>query len=206
MAREEAGVSPSNEGPSAEGAVQEVLATPVLRAEEQQQQQEQPTLTAEELQRLPPELRPGPDGRPPKITPKLLKQMRGHYFTVKHVLLTNCGHKLDMINQPRLNCENCWYQWFNTHPQLVETADQFFRVHGKGPLIGMRGEKFFKMFVRYMATVIHFMQEEEAIKAAQEKANVSSSENVTDGASTIGDSTVRQERETTSGRTSPIEG
>jgi hypothetical protein len=32
----------------------------------------------------------------------------------------------------------------------------------------MRGEKYFKMFVRYMATIIHFMKEEAAIKAAKE--------------------------------------
>lgn len=94
--------------------------------------------------------------------------MRAKYFTVKHPLLTNCGHKLDMINFPKRNCENCYYQWFNTHPQLVETADQFFRTHGKGPLIGLRGEKFFKAFVRYMATIIHFMKEEEEL--AKQKA------------------------------------
>jgi hypothetical protein len=214
MANTEAGVSPSNEGASAEGTVQENLpqscveygdgGPEILRPEEQQQQPEQPTLTAEELKRLPPELRPGPDGRPPKITEKLLKQMRGHYFTVRHVVLENCGHKLDMINFPKTNCENCLYQFFNTHPQLVEVTDQFFRTHGKGPLIGMRGEKYFKAFVRYMATVIHFMKEEEELKAAQEKANVASGENVTD--STIGDSEARQEREATPGRTSPVEG
>ena len=140
-------------------------------------QEQPPQLTAEELAKLPPELRPGPDGRPPKITPKLLKQMRGHYFTVKHDVLTNCGHKMDRMNQPHNNCENCWYQFFNTHPQLVEVSDQFFRTHGKGPMIGMRGEKYFKNFVRFMATVIHFQKEELAIaaaKAAKEQADVAS--------------------------------
>ena len=185
-----AGVPSSNEGASTPGAVQENLpesrfeygisGPQVLRPEEQQQQPEQPPqLTAEELAKLPPELRPGPDGRPPKITPKLLKQMRGHYFTVKHDVLTNCGHKMDRINQPRLNCENCWYQFFNTHPQLVEVSDEFFRTHGKGPMIGMRGEKYFKNFVRFMATVLHFQKEELAIaaaKAAKEQADVASSQ------------------------------
>jgi hypothetical protein len=183
-----AGVPSSIEGARTQGAVQENLpqscveygngGPQVLRPEEQQQQPEQPPqLTAEELAKLPPELRPGPDGRPPKITPKLLKQMRGHYFTVRHDVLTNCGHKMDRMNQPHNNCENCWYQFFNTHPQLVEVSDQFFRTHGKGPMIGMRGEKYFKNFVRFMATVIHFQKEELAIaaaKAAKEQADVAS--------------------------------
>src|SRR5581483_6148854 len=117
-------------------------------------------LTPEQLEQLPPELRPGPNGEPPQITEKTLRSLRAKYFTVKHPLLADCGHKLDMINQPRNNCENCWFQWFNTHPQLVETADQFFRTHGKGAMVGMRGEKFTKMFLRFMATVIHFMKQE----------------------------------------------
>ena len=118
----------------------------------------QPQLTAEELQRLPPELRPGPDGKPPKITPRLLKSMRGHYFTVKHPTLT-CGHKLDLINFPKRNCDGCFFHFFNTHPQLVEVTDQFYRAHGKGPLVGMRGEKYFRAFVRYMVTIIRLKEE-----------------------------------------------
>jgi hypothetical protein len=184
-----AGVPSSIEGARTQGAVQEDLqeshveygngnSAPEESAVPAEQPAGQPPqLTAEELAKLPPELRPGPDGRPPKITPKLLKQMRGHYFTVKHDVLTNCGHKMDRMNQPHNNCENCWYQFFNTHPQLVEVSDQFFRTHGKGPMIGMRGEKYFKNFVRFMATVIHFQKEELAIaaaKAAKEQADVAS--------------------------------
>jgi hypothetical protein len=182
-----AGVPSSNEGAGTQRAVQEDLQESHVEygngnsaPEESAVPEEQPPqLTAEELAKLPPELRPGPDGRPPKITPKLLKQMRGHYFTVKHDVLTNCGHKMDRMNQPHNNCENCWYQFFNTHPQLVEVSDQFFRTHGKGPLIGMRGEKYFKNFVRFMATVIHFQKEELAVaaaKAAKEQADVASSQ------------------------------
>ena len=108
----------------------------------------------------PPELWPDKDGNPPVITERLLKSLRGKYFTVRHVRLGVCDHLLDMINQPRNNCENCWFQWFNTHPQLVEIADQFFRTQGKKPMIGMRGEKFVKNFLRYMATIIHMMRQE----------------------------------------------
>jgi len=109
---------------------------------------------------VPPELWPGPDGNPPQLTERLLSKLRAKYFTVRHPLLTECGHKLDMINQPKNNCENCWFQFFNTHPQLVEVADQFYRTHGKKPMIGMRGVKFVKNFGRYMVTVAHFMKQE----------------------------------------------
>jgi hypothetical protein len=109
---------------------------------------------------VPPELWPDKDGNPPVITERLLRSLRGKYFTVKHVRLGVCGHLLDMINQPKNNCEQCWFQFFNTHPQLVEVADQFFRTHGKKPMVGMRGEKFVKMFLRYMATIIHLMKQE----------------------------------------------
>src|SRR5208282_4826812 len=114
-----------------------------------------------ELEKLPPELRPDENGNPPEVTPALLSKLRGKYFTVRHVRLGACGHKLDMVNEPRhRNCENCWWNFFNTHPQLVEVADQFFRTHGKKPMVGMRGEKFVKMFLRYMATIIHLMKQE----------------------------------------------
>lgn len=110
---------------------------------------------------VPPELWPDENGKPPELTPTLLASLRGKYFTVRHPLLKECGHKIDMIAEPRhRNCENCWWTFFNTHPQLVETADQFFRTQGKKAMVGMRGDQFVKMFVRYMATVIHFMKQE----------------------------------------------
>jgi hypothetical protein len=109
---------------------------------------------------VPPELWPDKNGNPPVITERLLRSLRGKYFTVRHVRLGVCDHLLDMVNQPKNNCEQCWFQFFNTHPQLVEVADQFFRTHGKKPMVGMRGEKFVKMFLRYMATIIHLMKQE----------------------------------------------
>lgn len=114
----------------------------------------------EEYSHLPPELRPDANGKFPELTPRLLKQLRAKYYTVRHPYLAECGHKLDMINQPKNNCENCWFQFFNTHPQLVETADQFFRTLGKNAMEGMRGRKFVTNFLRYMATVIHLMKQE----------------------------------------------
>jgi hypothetical protein len=219
MAGDEASMVSVDEGASAEGAVQanipagthveycdpkDYAVHPVSGEGVEQSPEQPPQLTAEELQRIPPELRPDAAGNPPVITEKLLRQLRNRYFTVKHVVLTNCNHRLDMINQPKNNCENCWFQWFNTHPQLVETTDQFFRTHGKGPLIGMRGEKYCKMFVRYMATIIHFMNEEKAKKEAQEKVNESASESQSIG-NTVSPA-VSQEGEVAASSSSVVEG
>ena len=128
--------------------------------------QEPPILRLEEQQLVPntpSELQPDKDGNPPKIIPNLIRKLRGKYFTVKHVRLNDCGHLLDMINQPKNNCEVCWFNWFNAHAQLVETRTSSTQKHGKGPMVAMRGVKFVKNFFRFMATVAHFMKE------AQEK-------------------------------------
>lgn len=134
--------------------------------------------------RLPPELRPDKDGNPPQLTEALMRKLRGKYFTVKHPVLANCGHKMDQMNEPRTNCQNCWFQWLNTHPQLVEVADQFYRTQGKGPITAMRGAKFVKMFGRYMATVIRLMNEEK--------------QNVVEDSKSRGDEVVPSEGEVTS--------
>jgi hypothetical protein len=124
---------------------------------------------------VPQELWPDANGNPPQLTEKLLSKLRGKYFTVKHPRLTDCGHLLDMINQPKNNCQTCWWTWFNSHPQLIEVADQFFRTHGKNAMISMRGEKFVKMFLRFMSTVHHFMEQERLKNANNsERANTDS--------------------------------
>jgi hypothetical protein len=116
---------------------------------------------SDNINNIPPELQPDENGHPPEITPALLAKLRNRYFTVRHVFLKDCGHKLDMINEPRhRHCENCWFQWLNSHPKLIEVADQMFREQGRKPMEGLRGKQFTKMFVRYMSTVIQFMKEE----------------------------------------------
>src|SRR5208337_1364501 len=114
---------------------------------------------------VPPELWPDKDGNPPVVTERLLRSLRGKYFTVKHVRLGVCGHLLDMLNQPRNNCHECWVAFFSTHPQLVEVAHQFYQTQGRRPMVGMRGEKFVRMFERFMATLWHEKREKELSEA-----------------------------------------
>lgn len=121
---------------------------------------------------VPPELRPGPDGKTPELTPKLLKTLRGKYFTVKHPFLIDCGHRLDMINEPRhRHCENCWFQWLNHHAKLCEVADELYRDKGPEALTSMRGKHFTKMFVRFMATLHQWLKEGKFIEPNNQEAN-----------------------------------
>lgn len=97
--------------------------------------------------------------------------LRGKYFTVKHVLIEICGHKIDMINEPRhRNCEYCWWAWLSAHGELVETVDRALREQGETFLIKMRGKHFLTMFRRYMSTVARFQKEAQEQKL-QERAN-----------------------------------
>ena len=90
-----------------------------------------------------------------------IKELRGQYFTVRHIPLTDCGHKMDVINEPRhRTCENCFWQWMNFHPQLVSTVNEAWQEHGKEFIIRLRGKWFATMFARYMATVVRFKEEE----------------------------------------------
>lgn len=117
---------------------------------------------------------PAAEQPPQQLTEAMIRKLRAKYFTVRHQRLEGCGHKFDEINQPRFNCENCWFQWFNTHPQLVEVTDQFYRTHGAKALEAMRGTKYLKNFRRYMATVIHFMKEEGRLNESNSEGRVGS--------------------------------
>jgi hypothetical protein len=98
------------------------------------------------------------------------RKLRGQYFTVRHHKVQPCGHLLDMINEPTFrNCEACWFCFFNSHGQLVETADKAFQEQGRGFLVKMRGEKFFRMFVRFMSTIARLKKESDALQEDQNR-------------------------------------
>ena len=130
-----------------------ILAVPGQGVEQPQEQ------SAQLVPTVPPELQPDKDGNPPNITPELIRQLRGKYFTVKHVRLTDCGHLLDMVNFPKRNCHTCLFNWFNSHAQLVELAHEFYQKHGKKALAAMRGDKFVKAFLMFMSTIAQFQKE-----------------------------------------------
>lgn len=118
-----------------------------------------------QVHEIPPELI-GPDGKMLPFNERTMRMLRGKYFTVRHVYLQDCDHKIDMTNQPGNNCQNCWWTFFQTHAKLVEVANEVYRERGKNILIALRGKKFFVMFCRFMSTVHHFLEEQ------KEKDNV----------------------------------
>ena len=122
-------------------------------------------ITPDGVQELPPWLI-GSDGKPLPINERTLRLIRGKTFTVRHILLT-CGHKMDLQNEPRTNCETCWWEWLNNHSTLVQTAHEFYQQYGKERLVGLRGKVFTRMFLRFMSTVAHFLEEQKK----QEKLN-----------------------------------
>jgi hypothetical protein len=107
-----------------------------------------------------------------------LRALRGQFFTVKHVLLTDCGHRLDVINEPRhRNCDNCWFAWLNMHPTLIDTVHEAWQQHGKELVIKLRGKHFTKMFGRFMATVVEAAQEGKLIHEQKESQEGFSGQN-----------------------------
>ena len=112
-----------------------------------------------QVHQVPPELI-GPDGKMLPFNEKTMRKLRGKYFSVEHPWLEDCGHRLDMINFPKRNCQNCLFQWFNCHAKLVETAHEFYQQYGKERLIALRGQKFVKAFLMFMSTVHHFLEEQ----------------------------------------------
>ena len=120
-------------------------------------------ITPEGVQELPPWLI-GSDGKPLPINERTLRLIRGKTFTVRHIPLT-CGHKMDLQNQPKTNCETCWWEWLNNHSTLVQTAHEFYQQYGKERLVGLRGKVFTRQFLRFMSTVAHFLAEQKKQEA-----------------------------------------
>lgn len=117
-----------------------------------------------------------PAPAPRELTERERKDLLRRFYTVRHERLTNCGHKFVPTAPPRNNCENCWWTFFQTHPALVETTDKFWQEFGKAALIGMRGEKYVKMFGRFMATVIQLQHEQEALKVGNQNTEPGSTD------------------------------
>ena len=68
------------------------------------------------------------------LTEAQFRQLRGRYFTIRHVPVPECGHLIDMINEPRhRNCEWCYWAWFSAHGELVQVADKALQEQGKFP-------------------------------------------------------------------------
>ena len=104
-----------------------------------------------------------------KLTESQFRELRGKYFTVRHHRVKECGHLLDMINEPTFrNCEYCWWAFFSSHGELVNVTDEAFKEHGPTFVDRLRGKQYRKMFTRYMSTLAAFKLEADVMQAAKE--------------------------------------
>ena len=98
---------------------------------------------------------------PTMLTETQFRALRRQYFTIRHGRCQPCGHRFDVITEPRTNCSHCWFHWLNEHGELVQTADRAFQEQGEKFLIAMRGQRFTGMFKRFMSTLARLKAEEE---------------------------------------------
>lgn len=90
-----------------------------------------------------------------ELTRKEWKNLLRLYFTVRRPVVEGCGHKIDTERPPKNNCEICWFAWFNSHGEIVQSTVQA----DKRFVVQIFGEKFLKMFNKFMATVARMTAE-----------------------------------------------
>jgi hypothetical protein len=87
------------------------------------------------------------------LTRSEYKKMMSQMWTVRRDIVDACGHLFYPEEQPKNNCLFCWYAFFQIHGEVVQTADECFQKEGREMLTRIRGEKFVKNFIKFMATV-----------------------------------------------------
>lgn len=125
-----------------------------------------------------------------KLSERQFRELRGKYFTVRHLRVRECWHLLDQIAEPTFrNCQYCWWAFFSSHGELVNVTDEAFKEHGAAFVDKMRGVTYRKMFTSYMSTLAAFKVEADAMaaKAAEEKNGNESGEVQSGGAIGEGD-------------------
>lgn len=123
-----------------------------------------------------------------KLTPTEIKALYRMYFTVRHQNVEVCGHQFDFAaEQPRhANCETCWFTFFQVHGELTQTADEIFQKEGQQVLVAMKGKKFVKMFLKFMATVAQMVKEKNEQSVAGVGSGTTDEQNSSAGVSESG--------------------
>jgi hypothetical protein len=88
-----------------------------------------------------------------EISEKELRQIRRVFMTKRHSTVEPCGHKLDLETDMKGNCPYCWFVFFQKHGEVVQTSDEVFQKHGKKALEAIKGVKFVKHFLQFMAVL-----------------------------------------------------
>jgi hypothetical protein len=100
-----------------------------------------------------------------EITRGEFKKDRKLHVTLQFNRIPRCQHKFVPGAEPRhRNCEMCWFTFFRAHGELTQSLDELFAKHGKAGLLQVRGTKFVKNFLKFMATLAEWKKQVEAAK------------------------------------------
>jgi hypothetical protein len=99
---------------------------------------------------------------------------KGYYRVVKpitRVVLPMCGHKFAPGSEPRFsNCESCWFAFFQVHGDLTKAVTELVHEHGMDSVKQVRGEKFAKNFIKFMATIAQWKTQVDELKEQDEQS------------------------------------
>ncbi len=85
------------------------------------------------------------------------------------VRVPQCGHRFKAGRTPEhVNCESCWFAFFQTHGELSQAVEEVYAKHGKSLIIHLKGKKFLDMFLKFLSTIAQYKQVIEDAKASKD--------------------------------------
>jgi len=91
--------------------------------------------------------------QPKPISLKDYKKAMGQLFTVRLDTVKACGHKFHPTNEPKTNCDDCWFAYFQVNGQTTQTAEECLAKEGKQTLTKIKGEKFTKRLLWFLCII-----------------------------------------------------
>lgn len=79
-------------------------------------------------------------------------KMRRRYFTKEFGKVRVCGHKFHPTDEPHTSCASCWEAYFMLQEGVRKGVEAIIRSFDIKQLIKARGNKFAKMYQRFVAT------------------------------------------------------
>lgn len=119
------------------------------------------------------------------------------YWTQQYKTVDACGHKFHPTDAPKTNCDDCWIAYFQVHGEVTQLCDEIFRKEGLATLKKLKGDKYAKNFVRFMAGLAQY-QKEHSVESVGDASNSSTSTEGT-GAGSTDTGNIGTEVESTSG-------
>jgi hypothetical protein len=88
---------------------------------------------------------------PRKYTQQELGKLRRQFFTKEYGRVNKCGHKFCPTDEPHDKCEDCWEAYFMVNDGIRIGVESIVRSFGMQQLVKVRGERFAKMYKRFVA-------------------------------------------------------